>query len=58
MCAHSEVCHIQTWNMLLFSGAKPSHRGTFLHAFQSQYQNLELNPFPDGQPVKIFSGVM
>ena len=25
-----------------------------MHAFESQKQNLELNPFPDGQPVKIF----
>ena len=26
-----------------------------LHAFEIQEQNLELNPFPDGQPVKILS---
>ena len=29
-------------------------KGTSLHAFESQKLNLELNPFPDGQPVKIF----
>ena len=31
--------------------------GTSLHAFESQNQNLELNPFPDGQLVEIFARI-